>query len=461
MGLLYVAASLEQDGHEVEVIDGEADDLTPEKMLQAVEKSKPDIVGAGATTVDFEYANALLKQVKEKLGIQTVIGGPHSTIMPTRVLEENPHIDFAVRGEGEITARELVKELAAGKNFSKVDGLSFRKGDKIVNNRERELIPDLDSLPRPARRLVDQKKYLFPVPYRGMELVSEIQTSRGCPQKCVFCYRMFGMKLRLRSVKSVVDEIEYCVKELGVKFISFADDTLTIVPKRLIEICDEIIARKIKVHWFGLSRADKLNEEIIKKMKSAGCVMMSIGVESGSQEILDSMKKGTTLEQCRESIRLLKKHGFVTRASFIMGLPGEDRRTLRKTIDFAKDLALDRAFFNIFTPYPGTPLFEMAERGEGGVQLLTHNWKDFTRSGNAVINLGDIDSEELMEWQKIAMMEFYARPRIIFNHLLEFIRGERAWYYYRPFFFGLKEFYKRKLRFWTRKSGAPSKKKSK
>ena len=180
-------------------------------------------------------------------------------------------------------------------------------------------------------------------------------------------------------------------------------------------------------------------------MKEAGCKQISIGVESGNQEILDKAGKGTRLEQYVKAYQLLGKVGFEKRGSFILGLPYENARTLRDTIDFAKKLELDRAFFNICTPYPETRLFQMAERGDG-LHLTTKSWKEFKRWGNAVIELEDVSRDRLMEWQRIATMEFYARPKIIFHYLKAFIGGDHNKFFYRPLIFGLKEFYKRKIK---------------
>lgn len=445
MGLLYIAAALEEEGHQVEVVDGEADNLTSDEIVQRVEVSKPDIVGAGATTVDFEQAKSILSQVKERFGVMTVLGGAHGTILPNQVLEENHHIDYIVRGEGEITIRELLNEIGGNKNFSQVDGLSYREEGRVINNRERGLISDLDKNPLPARHLIDGSKYLFPVPRKGMQIMTSIQTARGCPFGCTYCYKMFGREVRFREPTLVVNEIEDCVNRWGVRFVSFVDDTFTIKRERVIEICNQIIRRGLKVSWSCLARADTLKEDMLKKMKEAGCRLVSTGVESGNQEILNRVKKGVTLKQYEEAYRLLKKIGFETRGSFILGLPYENAKTLRSTVDFAKKLQLDRAFFNIFTPYPGSRLFEATKRGEG-VHLLTHCWEDFRRWGNAVIELDDVSRDELIEWQKIAMMEFYARPKTILWHIREFIRGEHSMYYYRPLFFGLGEFYQRKLK---------------
>jgi len=452
LGLLYVAAALERDGHQVEIVDGETDGLNPSGLVKRIEVSHPDILGAGATTVDFDDANLILKEAKERFNVTTVLGGPHATVLPDQVLQENPHIDYLVRGEGEITTRELLKHLEQKGDLSQVEGLSYREGARIIHNADRPFIPDLNENVVPARHLVDQGKYLLPMPGKGMRRITAIQSMRGCPFKCIYCYRMFGNRVRFKNPALVVDEIEDCINNHGVEYVSFVDDTFTVNAERVTELCEGIIKRKLKFYWRCYTRADTIKEDLLRIMKEAGCKQISIGVESGNQEILDKAGKGTRLEQYVKAYQLLGKVGFEKRGSFILGLPYENARTLRDTIDFAKKLELDRAFFNICTPYPETQLFQMAERGDG-LHLTTKSWKEFKRWGNAVIELEDVSRDRLIEWQKIATMEFYARPKIIFHHIEAFIGGDHKKFYYRPLIFGLREFYNRKIKGFFRKSG--------
>ena len=445
LGQLYVAAALEKDGHQIEIIDGEADNLTPDEIFHRIEQSKPDIVGVGATTVDFHYAEHILREVKEKFNIITILGGPHATVLPDQVLDKNPHIDYLIREEGEITAPELVKQLARNGDISLVKGISYRQNGKNVHNADQPLIEDLNKNVLPARHLIDPAKYLSILPGKGMKRWTLVQTIRGCPFKCIYCYRMFGKGVRFRDPELVVDEIEDCLSNYGVEYIMFVDDTFTINQKRAIAICEEIIKRKLVFAWRCFTRANVINEEVLRIMKEAGCKHISMGVESGNQEILDKACKGIKLEEYIEAYKLFEKMGFEKRGSFILGLPYENAKTIQDTINFAKKLRLDRAFFNICTPYPETQLYDMAKKGEG-LCLTTDSWEEFRRWGNAVIELDGISREDLIEWQKIAMMEFYTSPRVIWHHIKEFIKGDHTKFYYRPFLFGLKEFYRRKIK---------------
>lgn len=439
-GLMYVASSLINAGHNVKIIDAEIDDLGLPQIMKEIVEFKPDVVGTGATTPDFGLANRILKRVKDASDeTTTIIGGAHPTVLPTEVLSKNKHIDFVVRYEGEITTTELIDALENGKDVKNIKGISYRKKDgEIEHNPNRELV-DVDEIPWPTRDLIDQKKYLYPSPGKGLCNMTTIQTSRGCPYRCAFCYRMFGHKVRFRTTKLVVDEIEHCVNNYNVKFIYFVDDTFTFNRRRTIELCDEILHRAIVVSWSCLTRADTLDTELLFKMKKAGCVKISMGVESGNQRILDDVKKGTTLQQYKAGYKLLKSFGFETRGSFILGLPYETRETIMQTINFAKELDLDRAFFHIFTPYPGTELYEKALSGQG-LRLIEKNWREFKRWGNAVVELEKITREELIELQKEAMTKFYVRPKIILYHIKQFLRGQHSAFYYRPLWYAIKNF---------------------
>ena len=441
IGLMYVASKLIDDGHKVKIIDAEVDDLTLPQIMKEIMDFNPGVVGTGVTTPDFDIGNKILKEVKDNSkNIITMIGGAHPTVLPTEVLSENSHIDFVIRYEGEITTTELVNTLENKSDIKAIEGISYRDKDgKIKHNPDRQLIADVNTIPWPARELIDQKKYLFPAPKKGMSSVTTIQTARGCPNRCAYCYRMFGHKVRFRDTKSVVDEIEYCMNKYGIEFIVFVDDTFTLVKRRVMEICDEILHRGIDISWNCLARADTLDAEMLSKMKKAGCIQLSMGVESGNQKMLDRIKKGTTLEQYKKGYKLLKSLGFETRGSFILGLPHETRETIKDTINFAKELDLDRAFFNIFTPYPGTEMYEKTIRGEG-IHLITKDWKEFKRWGNAVVELDGIKREELIELQKKAMTEFYVRPKILWFHIKEFLKGEHSAYYYRPLWYAIKHF---------------------
>jgi anaerobic magnesium-protoporphyrin IX monomethyl ester cyclase len=437
-GLLYVAGALEKARHDVMIVDCEAENLSLEAVMRRAADFQTEIFGVGATTPEFPLAGDLMKTAKQQLGVLTVLGGPHGTVLSKEVLSEHPYIDYVVRKEGEITATELLETLQTKGNLQTIRGLSYRCNGQIQCNEDRDLMPELDSMPLPARHLINPALYLYPDPKFGMKRLATVHTSRGCPFRCTYCYHMFGTKVRFRAIDRVIDEILMCTKKYGAELIFFVDDTFTLNPARVMEICDRIIRQQIPVRWMCLARADTLWENMLLKMREAGCIFISVGVESGSQEILDLAKKQTNLAQIRNGYDLLKRLGFETRGSFIIGLPGENRQTIRKTIDFAKGLNLDRAVFNIFTPYPGTEAYENPSLNRH-YRFLTKDWGEFKREGNAVIELDDVSKEQLIDFQRIATMEFYMRWHIIWQHFVRFLRGARDAFYYRPLLFAARE----------------------
>ena len=437
-GILYVASLLLEKGHNVSVVDGHLENMSFDCIVDAVTAHKPDIAGCGSTTPEFPLVSRYLEAIKKKSGCLTVLGGPHATALAGSIIRENSHIDYVVRGEGEYTFLELVENLNNGGELYQTEGLAFAQNGTSVVTPARAFIDDLDQLPRPARDLVPIEEYLYPHPKKGLKPAVTMLTSRGCPFSCIFCFSMFGKKTRYRSVKLVVDEMEMLKNRYNIDFFIFHDETFTANRSRTLNMCQEIIDRHLEVDWYCFTRADTLDEELIAKMSKAGCVKVSVGVESGSQQMLNSAKKNIKLGGIQKVYHCLHHYGIETRGSFILGLPGETHETIRQTIEFSKSLDLKRVAFNIATPYPGTKLYEMAKRGRH-IRLLSEDWEDYKRWGNAVINLDAMSSKELMQWQKKATAEFYTQGKTILYHLRKLLTMKYSGYYLRPFWFGIKE----------------------
>jgi len=420
LGLSYLAATLEREGHSVEIIDMEAELIGKEQLEKRIKETKPDIAGITSTTPIHHKADEIFHLIKSiDKSIATIAGGPHPTSLPIKTLEENQDIDIVVVGEGEKTVIELARKIEKNEDISTVDGIAYRKEAEIKITKQREMIQDLDWLPFPARHLLKQDVYVWSVPKKGIVPVTPIETTRGCPFKCSFCSQIvvFGNKIRERSVDNVINEIKEIKDRYKITHLVFYDDTLGLNKKRTIELCNRIIDEKLGITFEGMTRVNCIDEELIIKMKQAGLNRLSFGVESGNQDILNAIKKGINLEQIRNAYELVDKHGIETRMSIIFGLPFETKETIRKTIKFMKSLKCYQAYVNIGTPFPGTDYYEMAKHGYGGLKLLTHDWREFRRWGNAVINVNDLAKEDLIKWQKRALLEFYLRPRIIWYNL--------------------------------------------
>jgi anaerobic magnesium-protoporphyrin IX monomethyl ester cyclase len=364
MGLAYIAAVLEHHGHEVEVLDLLVSKYSKEKVKQKLEQYKPDIVGLTSVTMNYPIASDIIRYCKSvDKDIITVIGGPHVTFATAETLTEAPWIDIVVRGEGEQTILDIVN----GKKLASIDGIAYRDDSGAINiTNERAFIQNLDELPFPA-------KHLFPISrYHALDVHASIITGRGCPFNCIFCVgsKMGGRRVRFRNPRLVIDEVEQALAS-GFREINFEDDLLTLNHKHVYAICDEIMARRLKFNWSAFSRADTVNPEMLRRMKQAGCTWLLYGVESGNQSILDLVKKKITLEKIREGVRMAREAGISVQASFIMGLPGETKETLKQSLEFGKSLGTSYGY-HVLTPFPGTEVREKA--AEYGIEILTNDW---------------------------------------------------------------------------------------
>jgi radical SAM superfamily enzyme YgiQ (UPF0313 family) len=411
LGLGYLAAVLEKNRYEVDVIDCQALKLSYEEFKSEISKRQPSIVGITSTTLTYKSALRIAKIAKEVCpNCITLLGGSHVTFWDDEALQECQYLDIVVRKEGENTLLELVKRIEANKSYSDVLGTTCRKDGKIVKNPDRAYIENLDDLPFPAhhlwplKRLQKQGKVIFPV-----------MTSRGCVYWCDFCtaVRMFGRKYRMRSPKNVVDEIEFLHKIYGAKQFTFYDDTFTVDQERAAEICIEIKNRKLKIEWDCETRADMVTKELLRIMKEAGCIAVWFGVESGSQPVLDAMKKGISPAQTMRAFKWAKEVGLMTVAGVILGFPGETKESVWETIKFVERISPNDVGYYIATPYPGTPLYDFVK--ENGQLKIT----DFDKYDTAtpIFELPTLSMQELRGIREQAFQRFYLRPGYFFSML--------------------------------------------
>jgi len=365
MGLLYVGAVLENQGYEVEVLDLLVSKYSKDKIARKLEQYKPDVVGVTCVTMNYPAASEILKYCKSlDDAVTTLIGGPHVTFAPVETLAEAPWIDIVVRGEGE----ETILDIVSRKKPENIPGIAYRS-DGIHLTGERRLIENLDALPLPAR-------HLFPLSrYHALAAHCSLITGRGCPFNCIFCVgsKMGGRRARFRNPRLVVDEIERGLA-LGFEEVNLEDDLFTLNHRHLNAICDEIMGRGLKFNWSVFARVDTVDAEVLRRLKEAGCNWVCYGVESGNQQILDTVKKRITLDKVRESVKLAKDAGINVLASFILGLPGETRETMMQTVEFAQELQTYYGF-HVMAPFPGTEVREKAE--EYGVEILTNDWAKY------------------------------------------------------------------------------------
>jgi radical SAM superfamily enzyme YgiQ (UPF0313 family) len=378
LGLASIAAYVRREGHDVKIFDPEPCGMPLDRMWREIEAFKPDLAGVTSVTPNFMMARQLAMEAKKRLGCLVLMGGPHANALPRSTLHGVPGLDAVILGEGEIPVAAIAAEFDAGRkvDFNKIPGAAFFENWKYKQTPCAEPLADLDALPYPARDLVDLKFYYKHRYFFGGKKSATVLTSRGCPSQCTFCANIcMGRKFRAQSPARVVAELAHLVEKYGIRHFQIYDDCFTADPRRVAGICDLILAKKLKITWGAFGRVNTLlDEELIRKMKSAGCVHILLGIESGNQKILDLMKKNTTLAAAEKCCALLRRHGIIYTNSLMLGCEGETEETVMETIAFAKKLKADLVNFVIFIPFPGTPIFDKYYKDYDKPETDWGNW---------------------------------------------------------------------------------------
>jgi anaerobic magnesium-protoporphyrin IX monomethyl ester cyclase len=410
LGLAYLAAVSEQRGDEVRVVDMQVEN-TP--LRQVVAEHPPDVIGITATTIQIESAWRFARELKALTSATIVLGGPHATVLSAESVQR-PEVDAVVRGEGERAWLDLCQQLEKDESLQGVLGVTFEKDGEVVHNPDQPVIDDVDSLPFPAYHLFKMDRYsnLQPTLDDVAGPSYPILSSRGCPYRCNYCSQILPRGWRARSPESVLSEWRWLVRDLGAAEIGVLDDSFNIDRQRVLDICDRLIAEGLNhVPWIMINgiRANLVDEELLGRMREAGCIRAAFGVESGNQRILDTViHKQLTLDQVRAAFRAAKAVGMQTIGFFIIGLPGETEETMEDTIRFACELDPVVANFSMATPFPGTRMYQQVM--ESG-RLLVHDWHEFAFFENKAQFETDEMPAELVErkWRE-AYRRFYLRP---------------------------------------------------
>ena len=405
LGLGYLAAVLEREHHQVSIFDlSLAADSALETDLLPVVAFDPHLIGITAMTSVYQNVLETATLLKASLGRPIVLGGPHATMFPERVLTEVPVLDYVVQGEGEATILELVQVLEGRREISSVAGLTYRAlaGGVVISNAERPLIADLDTLPFPARHLFQLQRYALRTP-EGQPMVT-ILSSRGCPYNCSYCFKgIVGRTYRQRSPENIITELKQVIAQTGIRNFYFIDDLFTIDVKRLESLTGQLIAENLDIHWQCLGRVDRVNADILKRMYAAGCRRIHYGIESGNQEVLQRISKGIKLDQVRLAVRWAKDAGIQVKGYFMLGLPGDTEATMQQTLDLAVELDLEEAMFSLTTPFPGTRLWDELVKKRPGTEYN----QDFARAyyyGNTddevqpFFNVSEVPDHVLGQW---------------------------------------------------------------
>lgn len=359
LGLMYIQSYLKSKGYtNVKLHDfrGTGD----RKAERIIREYGPDIVGISCLT-SYRMNSIRLAEITKKVNPKTtvVLGGIHATLMYKQILENFPAVDILVLGEGEITFYELTKTIEENSDISKVASIAYRDSrNEIVVNSSREMIRNLDDIPFPCYDDVTAEDYPGHETYQG-----NIVSSRGCTFSCQFCStsRFWGRRWRARSAKNVVDEIEWLIENQGIKGFFFWDDIFSIDKKRVIEICKEIINRKLGIQWGMETRADCVSKEMFEWIKKAGCEKVKIGVESGSDTILRNINKGVSIDENRKALSWAKEVGFKVNLLLMVGNPGETWGTIDESKRLIHETEPDNITISILYIYPGTPIYEIAK----------------------------------------------------------------------------------------------------
>lgn len=417
LGLLYIAAFMERHTkHDVTVIDSQVDKLDYSSLQAKIASIQPDVVGITAMTmtmVDVINTANVVKEIDDT--VKVVLGGPHVNLFPDETIKLK-NIDYLVLGEGEVVFADLINAIDEKSELRKTPGLVFENNRKIINTGQRSLISNLDELPFPARHLVPYKKYTSLLSKGGV--VTTVFTSRGCPFKCSFCDRPhLGKIFRARSSVNVVDELEACTK-LGIYEFLIYDDTFTVNKRRVIDICNEIIRRKLNISWDIRARVDTVNEEVIAHLKKAGCQGIHYGVETGTDKILKILNKGITINQVKEVFNLTRKYSIPMLAYFMIGSPKETLEDIYQTFKLMKDLNPDYVHITILTPFPGTKIYFDGLRS--GV-IKKDYWREFAKNPTSDFVpphwVEKFTRDELHELLVKGYKSFYFRPSYIFKRI--------------------------------------------
>lgn len=404
LGILELASFLESKGGdvEIEVLDCQAKGLDWKGLERAVECFNPDILAPSSLATCNAYTVIRTLEVAKKVNpnILTVAGGQHFTATAQESLEAYPELDVIVRGEGEETFMELVQALNRKLPLSQVKGISFKYKGEVFHNPGRPLIKNLDALPFPGYRFVEDcmRKYHFTMMAGSKTRYALIEASRGCPHRCMFCsqWKFWGGIWRAKSPRRVADEMEFCYNEYGCRFLWLVDDNLGL-GRWIDELCDELIKRGIAddVMWFIQARCDDVvrHRDLLPKMRKAGNYWMLMGVESDNPQTLKAYNKKITPTDAKQAVRLLKGNDIFSQATFIIGERKDSAESIAKLREFVNELDPDLAIFMVLTPFPGTELYELAKQG-GWIE--DNNWANYDMA-HAVMPTESLSREDVQE----------------------------------------------------------------
>ena len=398
-------------------------DLKFKDIVELIQKDKPALVGISFMTPQFPIAKKIVDAIKESIpDVPIVLGGAHPSVLPKETLIEIPNADFVAYGEGEQTTLELLNHLTKDiNNLTQIDGLVWRKDNEVIVNSPRAYFTDLDILPYPDRDLIDQSLYHTQSFLSYSPKAMTIYTTRGCPNRCVFCASGHKLRSRVRerSITKVIEEIDYLMEKFDIDYLLIKDDMFALRKSRVEEFCIAIKQRYPDLKWHCMVHVNSVDHDLLSTMKSAGLNDVFFGIESGSNEILKKVRKATTIEKARKAVNACAQLGIRSYGAFILGLPGDTLKTMEQTINFACSLPLTMAGFSILIPYPGTQVFEEYYHQQKDKPI---NYQHFIASSGihyveGYTGIKDADLKSLPTLVSRAQKRFYLRPSQILRML--------------------------------------------
>lgn len=406
LGLAYVAAVLEKDGFQVEVLDNYLQETPLDQLKQRFKELKPELVGISCSSLTYERSVETAKAVKEVLpDCKVVVGGPHPSYMPETMLQ-HAEVDFVVVGEGEMAMQKLARAILEKKDCAaaaKIPGVNCKQSGATLKNAP-EFIGNLDKLPFPARHMLPIRMYDRKIPYLNVEPVDTMSVIRGCPYKCAYCETrlLWGDTCRVFSPERIIEEISNLTKNFGTKGVYFVGDNFTINKKHTFELCHLLRKSKLDIAWICDTRADLVSQELLREMKAAGCQTIFFGIESGSPPILAKLNKNIDLADVKRTFDLCRREGIQTAASFMLGIPGETETDMEATYKFAKSLNADWCQFNIYVACPGSSLYD---------EVIRDGLYDEMDNFLARVKTKDFDYEKLQKIQRKFQSSYNKSPK--------------------------------------------------
>lgn len=424
LGLAYLAAVLEKEGHTIKIIDGVATDISIEEIVDSAKDF--DFVGVTVLSTFFKRCVELVEEIKRAANIPIIAGGAHATVMPISLLEKG--VDYVVIGEGEDTINELISMLVnkPSLNIDKVKGIAFLRDGKMVITERRPLISNLDRLPMPARHLLPMDQYKTSEARANRKPSHSMVVSRGCKGNCTFCFKgAFGTEFRCLSPERIVEEMFVLRDVYKAKEIAFWDDSFTTDRNIVISVCNLLVEKKLGIPWSCEARIDTVDEDMLRIMKRAGCEFIAYGIESGSDRILRSINKRIDTKTIIRVIRKTQSIGIPVRGYFILGFVGEAEEEMYQTIRFANFLNIDIATFTLLVPSPGSADYVRAQKDGGSFDPDFFRKKivpEFNFLDEPIYCPNGLSPKRLLEIHRDAYRKFYYRPSFILRELLR-MRG--------------------------------------